>query len=836
MEELSRTLQKWTGRMEEVLTSRRRDHRKEKPLKRLLKRPSIKPGREHVSTVKETHTSTENAQSSGRKSSRRENKRSSTSSAIETERWQRQLHSWSKIKTRFNLSDDRYSDFSYLCYLDIDDPFVQNYFQYHAFGIFPLIKGRLRHCIDFWLTLKPPDWVLDIVRFGIKIPFENDPPRIFLPNNKTCLTNKIWVRETIQEFIEYGFIKKVDYIPKCVLPLQVNLSGSKLCLIHDEQALNYYVKKSKFKLEGWEEMFDYAKNSNYAIKFDLKKFYYEIDVHPDYQDYLGFMFPMKDGVHEFFVWTSMPFGYTRAPFIAKSLLKPLISKWRRLGINIVVFFDDGKAVSNDETELRKTSLQIQCDLIRSGLIPGVEKCIWSPCTKIEWLGLSFDYVKQQIYIKEKRICKLEDYLLFCLTEWPKVSFRNVSKLVGLIIAMMPVLCDFCLLHTRKLQTFVNIRNFHGYDWDCMIKCEFSPLFQFAKNEIIFWLENLRKVNFRNFHDCIPTVFGWVDASDFALGGVFFEFKKECNFFRPFTANGLLKRHIGLATIDESQHWDVRKMCQNLSKTEDLNVISRDFNVDLKNVVNYTFVHRQFNAMEQDMDSNERELLAARQLISGSVKLLKNKSVTLHFDNLNASIICKKGSTKYRLNKHALFIDKICRDYNIRLNTVWIPRDLNRFADKMSKLSDLEDYSVSCTFFSMIENMSGLKCTFDRFANNLNTKTIMFNSSSFCVGTAGVDAFNYDWGGKEINWIFPPPRLIVESVLHMKKCKAIGLLLVPYWQSSYFWPVITSEEYLQFEVNKWYFNGKNIFQSGCDVSSYFGPEFNAGVCVIHYEFS
>ena len=71
---------------------------------------------------------------------------------------------------------------------------------------------------------------------------------------------------------------------------------------------------------------------------------------------------------------------------------------------------------------------------------------------------------------------------------------------------------------------------------------------------------------------------------------------------------------------------------------------------------------------------------------------------------------------------------------------------------------------------------------------------------------------------------------------MKKCNAIGLLLVPYWQSSYFWPVITSEEYLQFEVNKWYFNGKNIFQSGCDVSSYFGPEFNAGVCVIHYEFS
>ena len=73
-----------------------------------------------------------------------------------------------------------------------------------------MIKGRLRHCADFWKTLNPPDWVLDVVRFGVKIPFEKEPPRMILPNNRSCLENKSWVRQTIMEFVELGFVKKED--------------------------------------------------------------------------------------------------------------------------------------------------------------------------------------------------------------------------------------------------------------------------------------------------------------------------------------------------------------------------------------------------------------------------------------------------------------------------------------------------------------------------------------------------------------------------------------------------------------------------------------------------
>ena len=38
---------------------------------------------------------------------------------------------------------------------------------------------------------------------------------------KKNLENKKWVQHTIQEFEEYKFVKRVDYVPKCVLPSEI---------------------------------------------------------------------------------------------------------------------------------------------------------------------------------------------------------------------------------------------------------------------------------------------------------------------------------------------------------------------------------------------------------------------------------------------------------------------------------------------------------------------------------------------------------------------------------------------------------------------------------------
>ena len=114
-------------------------------------------------------------------------------------KWQRQLNTWQEVKDRFKLNDSRYDEFEYLLFLDIEDPFVSNYVEYHLGKAEPLIRGRLRNHYNEWVKLGPPAWILSLVSEGLKIPFIKEPPIMVLPNNKSAIVpeNIQWVRETI---------------------------------------------------------------------------------------------------------------------------------------------------------------------------------------------------------------------------------------------------------------------------------------------------------------------------------------------------------------------------------------------------------------------------------------------------------------------------------------------------------------------------------------------------------------------------------------------------------------------------------------------------------------
>lgn len=156
---------------------------------------------------------------------------------------------------------------------------------------------------------------------------------------------------------------------------------------------------------------------------------------------------------------------------------------------------------------------------------------------------------------------------------------------------------------------------------------------------------------------------------------------------------------------------------------------------------------------------------------------------------------------------------------------------------MSKTIDFEDYSVTQKFFNFICEESGITCNVDRFADNLNTKLKIFNSSSFCLGTSGVDCFLYDWAPPFINWLFPPPRLIMRAVNHLKLCKGKGLLLAPEWKSASFYPYLNSFLYSkQGKISCLTYKGKNLFKLGADKDSFFGPKFNCAVNIWILDFT
>ena len=158
--------------------------------------------------------------------------------------------------------------------------------------------------------------------------------------------------------------------------------------------------------------------------------------------------------------------------------------------------------------------------------------------------------------------------------------------------------------------------------------------------------------------------------------------------------------------------------------------------------------------------------------------------------MNTSRIIEVGSTKPHLQQLALDIFSLSVEFDISLQACWISREENTIADSISKYNDSDDWSIDNETFHYIQNYFG-EFTVDRFADNLNTKLSNFNSKYHCPNSSEVNAFTCDWG-HDFNWLCPPIKLIGETLKHMQLCHARGVLLLPEWESSYYWPLITPD--------------------------------------------
>ena len=101
--------------------------------------------------------------------------------------------------------------------------------------------------------------------------------------------------------------------------------------------------------------------------------------------------------------------------------------------------------------------------------------------------------------------------------------------------------------------------------------------------------------------------------------------------------------------------------------------------------------------------------------------------------------------------------------------------------------DYDDWGVIQTWFNHITKKL-CPVSIDRFADGLNAKVDRFNSRFYCLGTEAVDAFTQDWANK-VNWLVPPLYLVGRVLEYMKLNHYSGILVVPMWQSAYFWPEV-----------------------------------------------
>ena len=187
-----------------------------------------------------------------------------------------------------------------------------------------------------------------------------------------------------------------------------------------------------------------------------------------------------------------------------------------------------------------------------------------------------------------------------------------------------------------------------------------------------------------------------------------------------------------------------------------------------------------------------------------------------------------------LHSWAMQIHDFCRKNNVNFHTAWVPRELNSIADEWSKFEDPDGWSVSLSLFEKAQCLMGENFTVDLFASDQNNKCEKFFSRFACIGSAGVDAFDFSWFG-EVCWITPPPKLALKALNHLRDSYSKGVLLIPSWKSLSVWPVIEDVDFRPFIKGSWEFPGK-LFLENSRENSIMGPRFRGAIRLIALDFT
>ena len=192
------------------------------------------------------------------------------------------------------------------------------------------------------------------------------------------------------------------------------------------------------------------------------------------------------------------------------VLRPVSAWWRKLGLNFVLYLDDGICVCDSVEKGMSCGSLIQCDLVDLGLITSPAKCEWSPSPKLQWLGVEIDFIKRGLKISKSRVQSLLQGVTVILNNNGWATARSVASVVGKLISMSLVLGPLAQLVSRDC-----LRDVVGQsEWDAPFQVG-----KWVQEEMVLWLSQLESWNFRPF--CASPVVETVvysDTSDTGGGG------------------------------------------------------------------------------------------------------------------------------------------------------------------------------------------------------------------------------------------------------------------------------------------------------------------------------
>ena len=140
---------------------------------------------------------------------------------------------------------------------------------------------------------------------------------------------------------------------------------------------------------------------------------------------------------------------------------------------------------------------------------------------------------------------------------------------------------------------------------------------------------------------------------------------------------------------------------------------------------------------------------------------------------------------------------------------------------MSKIVDYDDWTVKDCYFYAVTSVWG-PCSLDCFASYKKLARFPGSIPSTLIQIPWVSIHSPLVGSAK--HVVPPVSLVKKVILHVCLCRGRGILVVPYWPSALYWPLLVERGgvFKSFVADCLYVeNGKDVFLHGGNKSSLFG---------------
>ena len=515
------------------------------------------------------------------------------------------------------------------------------------------VGARLMTFAKEWSILGSK-WLLSIVSEGYKVPVMSTPAvPAGLPDFFGPATYEAKVMEHVQGLLKKGTVYEISRrradggITSPLLLVKKKSGELRPCL--DLRYVNKCLPYTKFKMENLQNVRQMVQPGDFMTSIDLKDGYLHTPVAHESQNLLQFKLRNR-----FYRFNSLPFGLSTAPRLFTKVLRPVVQWCRQQGIRIMVYLDDFLILASSYDQAVQHTAVVMELLEKLGWIINKEKSSLIPATRMEFLGFLLDTVKMLLMVpveKRKRFRNSCKRMVKLVQTGRSVSLRAMAALVGKLQSIAPAV-PFAWLHLQEMVHMVRKRTEEvpplQVRWDELLQVPNKVV-----NEILWWIMFMRGWNGNSIIPTEATADLFSDASDHGYGG-------------HLIMKG--KRHSKVV----QGHW---------------------------------------NAEEQLLSTNARELLAAERVVSAYLRWAKLKDCVIRLltDNIVTMVYVNKMGGRFpHLQAIVARMLGQCESSRVTVVAEHLPGVKNKLADALSRMpKDRTDWRLHPQVFSFLDQIWAL---------------------------------------------------------------------------------------------------------------------------------